>query len=47
MSVIFLFGLVLGAVRHATGSVWPLILLHVFNNLLSCIWLEWDLRHPE
>jgi membrane protease YdiL (CAAX protease family) len=47
MSVIFLFGLVLGAVRHATGSVWPLILLHVFNNLLSCIGLEWDLRHPE
>jgi hypothetical protein len=47
MSVIFVFGLVLGAVRHATGSVWPLILLHVFNNLLSCIGLEWDLRHPE
>jgi membrane protease YdiL (CAAX protease family) len=47
MSVIFLFGLVLGAVRHATGSVWPLILLHIFNNLLSCIGLEWELRHPE
>ena len=45
MSVIFLLGLVLGWVRHRSGSVWACMALHAVNNAFSCGAMEWELRH--
>jgi len=40
MAVIFLLGLVLGGVRGHSGSVWPGMILHAANNLVSTVWFE-------
>lgn len=45
MSVIFVLGLLLGWVRHRSGSVWVCMALHAANNLASCMAMEWELRH--
>lgn len=45
MSVIFVLGLLLGWVRHKSGSVWVCMALHALNNLASCMALEWELRN--
>ncbi len=44
MTVIFLFGLVLGGVRGASGSVWPCLILHAVNNALSAAAFELEFQ---
>jgi membrane protease YdiL (CAAX protease family) len=35
LGAIFCFGLVLGAVRYKTGSLWSTVLMHAFNNAVG------------
>ncbi len=35
IGVIFVFGLVLGFVRHKSGSIWPPIIMHAINNAVA------------
>jgi membrane protease YdiL (CAAX protease family) len=34
IAVIFILGIILGIVRHRTGSLWGPVIIHAFNNLL-------------
>jgi CAAX protease family protein len=37
IATIFAMGLFLGYARHATGSLWPCLAIHVLNNVISTI----------
>jgi hypothetical protein len=37
MALIFVLGIVLGAVRHKTDSLWSSIIIHALNNLVAMI----------
>ncbi len=37
LTVVFLLGILLGVVRHRTGSLWSPLLMHAFWNLLATI----------
>jgi membrane protease YdiL (CAAX protease family) len=40
ISVIFVLGIILGIVRHRTGSLWCPIIIHALNNLLAVLILH-------
>jgi len=40
ISIIFVLGLILGIVRHKTGSLWASVIIHALNNLLAVIVLH-------
>lgn len=37
IAIIFILGIILGIVRHRTGSLWIPMIMHGFNNLLAMI----------
>jgi membrane protease YdiL (CAAX protease family) len=37
IAVIFVLGIILGVVRHRTGSLWGPVIIHAFNNLLAVL----------
>jgi len=39
---IFVLGLILGIVRHKTGSLWAPMIMHAFNNLLAVLLLAFE-----
>ncbi|MSU32756.1 MAG: CPBP family intramembrane metalloprotease [Pedosphaera sp.] len=47
MTVLFSLGLLLGWVRIRSASIWPCILLHAINNLMSTVIMEWMRTHGE
>jgi membrane protease YdiL (CAAX protease family) len=43
LGAIFCFGLVLGAVRYKTGSLWSTVLMHAFNNAVAMALIALDI----
>ena len=37
LATIFVFGIVLGIVRHKTGSLWSPLIMHAFSNLIATL----------
>jgi membrane protease YdiL (CAAX protease family) len=40
ISIIFALGIILGVVRHKTGSLWAPIIIHALNNFVAMLFLD-------
>lgn len=47
IGVIFVMGIVLGLARHLSGSLWVPVAMHVLNNLVSTVQMEYYVRFME